>query len=101
MEAYVYRYLLTAPHDKVCYMERRSFATVPSGLSPLGWRYRACLARGAGQQIRAARSGSAAVRAYGMQGARTGRSLPMAGVTVVALILLSLFPSRTAFLEAG
>ena len=25
----------------------------------------------------------------------------MAGVTVVALILLSLFPSRTAFLEAG
>ena len=41
------------------------------------------------------------MRAYGMQGARTGRSLPMAGVTVVALILLSLFPSRTAFLEAG
>ena len=36
-----------------------------------------------------------------MQGARTGRSIPMAGVTVVALILLSLFPSRTAFLEAG
>ena len=27
--------------------------------------------------------------------------MPMAGVTVVALILLSLFPSRTAFLEAG
>ena len=25
----------------------------------------------------------------------------MAGVTVVALILLSLFPSRTVFLEAG
>jgi hypothetical protein len=30
-----------------------------------------------------------------------GHSIPMAGVTVVAFILLSLFPSRTAFLETG